>query len=136
MFFVRILGPVIGLLVGSKLNTVYVNFNRNKIILHSILISFSAPQGLTVVDPMWIGCWWLGFLIFGIVLFFPAVALAMFPTDNLEEEEEEAVALNGKDEKGELLKMLVFSSHPLLTLLSGTTCRQWKIHVLQPKQKE
>ncbi|VDO77798.1 unnamed protein product [Heligmosomoides polygyrus] len=40
MFFVKILGPVIGLLVGSKLNEIYYTFDP--------------PQGLTPLDPMWI----------------------------------------------------------------------------------
>ncbi|KAK5975540.1 Solute carrier organic anion transporter family member 1B3, partial [Trichostrongylus colubriformis] len=51
MFFVKVLGPGLGLLIGSKLNEIYYNFNP--------------PQGLTPLDPAWIGCWWLGFLIFG-----------------------------------------------------------------------
>ncbi|CAJ0607251.1 unnamed protein product [Cylicocyclus nassatus] len=73
MFFVRILGPVIGLLVGSKLNEIYYTFDP--------------PQGLTPLDPMWIGCWWLGFLIFGALLFFPSLALFLFPSDKLDKEE-------------------------------------------------
>ncbi|CAI4223272.1 unnamed protein product [Auanema sp. JU1783] len=77
MFFVKILGPVIGLLVGSKLNSIYY--------------TFSPPEGLRPEDPMWIGCWWLGFLIFGCVLFFPSVALFFFPSDDLEEKDEETV---------------------------------------------
>ncbi|KAK6034843.1 organic Anion Transporter Polypeptide family protein [Cooperia oncophora] len=71
MFFVKILGPVIGLLIGSKLNEIYYNFNP--------------PQGLTPLDPMWIGCWWLGFIIFGVFLFFPSLALFLFPSDRLDE---------------------------------------------------
>ncbi|KAK6014852.1 hypothetical protein OSTOST_19755 [Ostertagia ostertagi] len=34
---------------------------------------------------MWIGCWWLGFVIFGVVLFFPSLALFLFPSDRLDE---------------------------------------------------
>uniref|UniRef100_A0A7I4YUP1 Solute carrier organic anion transporter family member n=1 Tax=Haemonchus contortus TaxID=6289 RepID=A0A7I4YUP1_HAECO len=72
MFFVKILGPIVGLLVGSKLNEIYYNFDP--------------PQGLTPLDPMWIGCWWLGFLIFGALLFFPSLVLFLFPSDNLDED--------------------------------------------------
>ncbi|CAB3398325.1 unnamed protein product [Caenorhabditis bovis] len=70
MFFVKILGPVIGLLVGGQLNKLYYDFNP--------------PQGLTPLDPMWIGCWWLGFLIFGGLLFGPSVVLYLFPSDDLD----------------------------------------------------
>ncbi|CAJ0590981.1 unnamed protein product [Cylicocyclus nassatus] len=80
MFFVRILGPVIGLLIGSKLNEIYYTFDP--------------PRGLTPLDPMWIGCWWLGFLIFGGVLFFPSLALFLFPSDNLDEAEFEKAKPN------------------------------------------
>ncbi|KHJ87722.1 organic Anion Transporter Polypeptide family protein [Oesophagostomum dentatum] len=73
MFFVKVLGPVIGLLVGSKLNEIYY--------------TFEPPRGLTPLDPMWIGCWWLGFLIFGTILFFPSLALFLFPSDDLDEDE-------------------------------------------------
>ncbi|KAK6755576.1 hypothetical protein RB195_014132 [Necator americanus] len=88
MFFVKILGPVIGLLVGSKLNEIYYTFDP--------------PQGLTPLDPMWIGCWWLGFLIFGALLFFPSLVLFLFPSDNLDEDAHtdeislEKAKLNGK----------------------------------------
>ncbi|CAJ0950157.1 unnamed protein product, partial [Mesorhabditis belari] len=78
MFFVKILGPIIGLLVGSGLNRVYVNFDP--------------PQGLSPLDPAWIGCWWLGFFIFGILLLFPSIALFLFPSGTLSEEEEAAEA--------------------------------------------
>jgi hypothetical protein len=30
-------------------------------------------------DPRWIGAWWLGFVIFGIVSLFLALPLALFP---------------------------------------------------------
>uniref|UniRef100_A0A0K0CU04 Solute carrier organic anion transporter family member n=1 Tax=Angiostrongylus cantonensis TaxID=6313 RepID=A0A0K0CU04_ANGCA len=73
MFFAKIVGPLIGLLVGSKLNQIYYTFDP--------------PHGLTPLDPMWIGCWWLGFLIFGALLFFPSLALFLFPSDTLDEDD-------------------------------------------------
>ncbi|CAI5453695.1 unnamed protein product [Caenorhabditis angaria] len=87
MFFVKILGPVIGLLVGGQLNKLYYDFNP--------------PQGLTPLDPMWIGCWWLGFLIFGALLFGPSVVLYCFPSDDLD-----ANAPEKLDEKGKPMKRL------------------------------
>ncbi|CAD6199548.1 unnamed protein product [Caenorhabditis auriculariae] len=85
MFFVKILGPVIGLLVGGQLNKIYYDFNP--------------PHGLTPLDPMWIGCWWLGFLIFGALLFGPSLALYFFPSDDLDlgkEGAEEKLLDNGE----------------------------------------
>ncbi|KAK6058012.1 hypothetical protein COOONC_04422 [Cooperia oncophora] len=35
---------------------------------------------------MWIGCWWLGFLIFGALLFFPSLVLFLFPSDKLDDD--------------------------------------------------
>ncbi|PAV61894.1 hypothetical protein WR25_22816 [Diploscapter pachys] len=85
MFFCKILGPVLGLLIGAQLNKVYYNFNP--------------PPGLSPIDPMWIGCWWLGFLVFGALLFFPSLGLALFPSDSFDAgnapEDEELVQQNG-----------------------------------------
>ena len=34
---------------------------------------------ITPRDPRWIGAWWLGFLIFGVISIFPALPLFCFP---------------------------------------------------------
>uniref|UniRef100_A0A7E4ZU18 Solute carrier organic anion transporter family member n=1 Tax=Panagrellus redivivus TaxID=6233 RepID=A0A7E4ZU18_PANRE len=66
MFLVRMLGPVVGLAMGYLSNKYYYKFE--------------VPTGLTHVDPDWIGRWWAGFLLIGIILFFPSLALFCFPT--------------------------------------------------------
>uniref|UniRef100_A0A0N4U147 Solute carrier organic anion transporter family member n=1 Tax=Dracunculus medinensis TaxID=318479 RepID=A0A0N4U147_DRAME len=65
MFFIRILGPVLGLMIGSVTNKYYY--------------SFSAPPGISPRDPMWIGRWWAGFLGIAIIMFGPSLALYFFP---------------------------------------------------------
>ncbi|KAF8386537.1 hypothetical protein PRIPAC_75679, partial [Pristionchus pacificus] len=103
MFFAKVLGPVVGLLIGGQLNKIFYNFNP--------------PQGLTPKDPMWIGCWWLGFLIFGFLLFFPSVALYFFPSDSIsaKKEDVELEKLNGKNgdtsPKKEALKLNLYDKH-------------------------
>ncbi len=34
-------------------------------------------------DPRWIGAWWLGFVVFGPVIFVPALMLFFFPSKTL-----------------------------------------------------
>ncbi|VDK43208.1 unnamed protein product [Anisakis simplex] len=64
--FIRILGPIAGLLIGSFCNKLYY--------------TLKPPPGLTASDPTWIGAWWLGFLIVGISFTVPSFALFFFPT--------------------------------------------------------
>ena len=66
MFLVRMMGPVIGFGMGTYFNKYYYKFDP--------------PVGLTQVDPEWIGRWWAGFLIIGVILFLPSLALFFFPT--------------------------------------------------------
>lgn len=63
--FIRILGPICGFLIGSACNRIYYTFT-------------SPPPGLTAKDPTWIGAWWLGFLIIGIITIFPSLILFFF----------------------------------------------------------
>uniref|UniRef100_A0AC35THQ7 Solute carrier organic anion transporter family member n=1 Tax=Rhabditophanes sp. KR3021 TaxID=114890 RepID=A0AC35THQ7_9BILA len=63
--FIRILGPICGFVLGSMMNKIYYT-------------SF-VPTGLTPKDPTWIGRWWLGFLLIGIVTLIPSLALFFFP---------------------------------------------------------
>uniref|UniRef100_A0A9J2PMC3 Solute carrier organic anion transporter family member n=1 Tax=Ascaris lumbricoides TaxID=6252 RepID=A0A9J2PMC3_ASCLU len=65
MFFIRILGPVLGFMIGGITNRYYY--------------SFEVPPGLSPRDPMWIGRWWAGFLGISIVMFGPSLALYLFP---------------------------------------------------------
>jgi hypothetical protein len=44
---------------------------------------FLQPKGfnLTANDPRWIGAWWLGFVIFGILIFILSILLLGFPRE-------------------------------------------------------
>ncbi|KAL3986408.1 sodium-independent organic anion transporter family protein [Acanthocheilonema viteae] len=66
MFFIRILGPFLGFLIGSIVNNYYY--------------SFYMPVGLTPRDPSWIGRWWAGFLGIGIIMLCPSLILFLYPT--------------------------------------------------------
>ncbi|KAL3097073.1 hypothetical protein niasHS_002789 [Heterodera schachtii] len=65
MFCIRIMGPMLGFLLGSF-------FNKNYYTLGKV------PYGMTPRDPMWIGRWWAGFLLIGSVLLLPSLALFFF----------------------------------------------------------
>jgi hypothetical protein len=76
MFFIRLLGPALGMLMGSLFNKFYYTFDP--------------PRGLTPKDPLWIGCWWAGFLAIGVVLFGPSLGLFCFkaPSPSRPEDDE------------------------------------------------
>ncbi|EJD74004.1 sodium-independent organic anion transporter [Loa loa] len=89
MFFIRILGPFLGFLIGSIVNNYYY--------------SFDVPAGLTSRDPSWIGRWWAGFLGIGIAMLCPSLALYLYPTcinynPNDMEKEHYSVAKNNLDD--------------------------------------
>uniref|UniRef100_A0A915ECQ6 Solute carrier organic anion transporter family member n=1 Tax=Ditylenchus dipsaci TaxID=166011 RepID=A0A915ECQ6_9BILA len=89
MFFIRIMGPVVGFMMGSFFNKFYY--------------TGEAPRGITPRDPMWIGMWWGGFLVIGLVLFGPSLALFCFkaPQPEPEDDAEDSCLENGsvEDEK-------------------------------------
>uniref|UniRef100_A0A0N5AH05 Kazal-like domain-containing protein n=1 Tax=Syphacia muris TaxID=451379 RepID=A0A0N5AH05_9BILA len=64
MFFIRIFGPVLGLFIGSVTNQYYYRTD--------------VPYGLTSQDPLWIGRWWLGFLVMGGSLMVASGSLIIF----------------------------------------------------------
>ena len=70
MIICATLGPIFGLILSSKTASLYVDFDR----IDSSLIP-DIPQN----DPRWIGAWWLGFLIGGIVLFLVSLPMFFFP---------------------------------------------------------
>jgi len=55
MFSIRILGPLTGMMMGAWFNKAYYSLGE-------------VPRGLSPNDPMWIGRWWGGFLIIGLIL--------------------------------------------------------------------
>uniref|UniRef100_A0A915JN74 Solute carrier organic anion transporter family member n=1 Tax=Romanomermis culicivorax TaxID=13658 RepID=A0A915JN74_ROMCU len=65
VFFIRIMGPVLGFMIGGWSNKLY--------------ITLSPPRGASPSDPSWIGAWWLGFLIVSGCLFVPSLILFCFP---------------------------------------------------------
>ena len=46
------------------------------------ILCFIQPSGLNLTpkDPRWIGAWWLGFLVFGLLFFLLAITISGFPS--------------------------------------------------------
>lgn len=65
---IQFIAPGIGFIIGGKLLSIYVDINQ--------------PDGfnLTPQDPRWIGAWWLGFLIFGILIVLFSFIMLGFPS--------------------------------------------------------
>ncbi|CAL4059519.1 unnamed protein product [Meganyctiphanes norvegica] len=62
---VRILGPLIGFVTAGRLLRIYVNPSQS--------------YGITPKDPRWIGAWWIGPLIFSVLMFLMSFLLLLFP---------------------------------------------------------
>uniref|UniRef100_A0A0N5BGB6 Solute carrier organic anion transporter family member n=1 Tax=Strongyloides papillosus TaxID=174720 RepID=A0A0N5BGB6_STREA len=104
--FIRILGPISGFLIGSACNRIYYTFS-------------APPPGLTAKDPTWIGAWWLGFLIIGIVAIFPSLILFFFPSgknSKFAEVSETDEEVDGKQKKTR--ELTLFDKHKVEKTLS------------------
>ncbi|XP_028408691.1 solute carrier organic anion transporter family member 4A1-like [Dendronephthya gigantea] len=62
------IGPGIGILLGGQFLSVYVDIKQ--------------PDGLNLTpkDHRWIGAWWLGFLVFGLLFWLLAIIISGFPS--------------------------------------------------------
>ena len=63
------LGPVCGFALGAVMLQIYVDFTTVD----------PTSLGLTTADPRWVGAWWFGFVIGGILLAIVAIPLFAFP---------------------------------------------------------
>lgn len=63
---VRVLGPVLGFLLGSICTSIPVDFPFK-------------TSDLTPSDPNWIGAWWLGLFLVGLLLFLTSFPMVIFP---------------------------------------------------------
>ncbi|PIO69626.1 hypothetical protein TELCIR_08545 [Teladorsagia circumcincta] len=85
MFFVKILGPVVGLLVGSKLNEIYYTFDlRDCVIIRQPWVQITDPWSDGGLG--WPGRRTAQYSVLGALLFFPSLVLFLFPSDNLDED--------------------------------------------------
>ncbi|XP_071956000.1 solute carrier organic anion transporter family member 4A1-like [Antedon mediterranea] len=66
-----IIGPSIGYLIGGYTLGFYTDFNRN------------SDEDLEIEpgDPAWVGAWWIGFLLGGVLAFLAALPLSGFPRE-------------------------------------------------------
>ncbi|XP_019868360.1 solute carrier organic anion transporter family member 74D [Aethina tumida] len=64
-YFIRMLGPAIGYGLASVCLKLY--------------ISPTLTPTINNQDPRWLGAWWLGWIILGVLLFFFSTLLALFP---------------------------------------------------------
>lgn len=63
-------GPVVGYLVGAAFLQVYVDGFR-----------FASKLKINPSDSNWVGAWYVGFIIFGILIFFTSFFFFCFPKE-------------------------------------------------------
>ncbi|KAJ8020704.1 Solute carrier organic anion transporter family member 4A1 [Holothuria leucospilota] len=59
--------PAIGYIVGGLLLSIYTDLRK------------AGEQGIDPANPLWVGCWWLGFILTGTVAFFVSIPLLAYP---------------------------------------------------------
>jgi hypothetical protein len=71
MYSMLAFGPVVGYLVGAGMLQIYVDHFRYSI----------KDLNLNPDDSQWIGAWFLGFIIFGVLIFITAFPFLLFPRE-------------------------------------------------------
>ncbi|GFT65176.1 solute carrier organic anion transporter family member 3A1 [Nephila pilipes] len=64
-FALRLLGPMVGFFMSSF----FLSFYENPFV----------DPGFEKEDPRWIGCWWLGFVVQGVLLLIFTIPISLFP---------------------------------------------------------
>lgn len=82
---IRLIGPASGFMLSSFCLRMYENpFSKENCILcykSNFLLIFTSTvnPGFSKGDPRWIGAWWLGFVIVGILLFIVSLPMLFYP---------------------------------------------------------
>ena len=62
------MGPAIGYLLGGSLLQIYVDLSTDNL-----------DPNLNPNHPLWVGAWWIGFLLAGVMAFACAVFIGSYP---------------------------------------------------------
>ena len=65
--YARLLGPALGYVTGAQ-------------VLRRYVYPGEKPDGLTPLDPRWVGAWWLGCVVISSLLFVVSPLIAFFPS--------------------------------------------------------
>lgn len=66
-FFMRLLGPAVGYALASVCLKMYISPDLTPVIDNK--------------DPRWLGAWWLGWMIFAVILFMFSITTTMLPKE-------------------------------------------------------
>ncbi|OCT89765.1 solute carrier organic anion transporter family member 3A1 [Xenopus laevis] len=69
LFTMLVFGPACGFILGSFCTKIYVD----------AFLTDTSKLDITPEDPRWIGAWWAGFLLCGVLLFFSSLPMFGFP---------------------------------------------------------
>ncbi|GMT03456.1 hypothetical protein PENTCL1PPCAC_25630, partial [Pristionchus entomophagus] len=102
-------GPAFGFALSATFNQFYAtlgegaSFHKETMRNHNTeflkTINFQAPTGLVPSDEAWIGAWWLGFVVCGVLYLLAAAPFFFFPRTYIEEEGMELQALKQRGER-------------------------------------
>ncbi|KAE8635702.1 hypothetical protein XENTR_v10002710 [Xenopus tropicalis] len=121
-----VVGPAIGYLVGGQLLNIYIDIDKGQSV------------NITETDPRWLGAWWIGFLICGLVTWLLIAPFSCFPkhlpgTEKMQSERISQAHNNGSESivesknlgksfKDFPLALLLLVKNPVLISLTFASC--------------
>ncbi|OCT98558.1 solute carrier organic anion transporter family member 4C1-like [Xenopus laevis] len=121
-----VVGPAVGYLVGGQLLNIYIDFDKGQSV------------NLTPTDPRWLGAWWIGFLVCGLVTWMLIAPFSCFPkhlpgTERIQSERISQAHNNGSESivesknlgkscKDFPLALLLLVKNPVLITLTFASC--------------
>lgn len=126
-----IVGPALGYVLGSQLLLLYTDFvSVDPLTWVAYFLSsqmfnsmFTSRLGLTPESKVWVGAWWIGFLIFSFVCFLVAIPLIAYPKTlpGSEKLHKISEAHNGDKQKSQAFTKLNEIPKAFLSLLRNPT---------------
>ena len=78
--------------VGFPISVLFAGASLN------MYVTLDPPEGMTPGRPEWVGAWWLGFLVPGVVVFVVSFIVMLFPTQMPAAKVRNFILMNGSGE--------------------------------------
>ena len=114
----RLVGPTLGYLLGAACLSAYQRPGQT-------------PEGLDEDHPGWIGAWWLGFVVVGVLSLIVGPFFTLFPRRlNVKNTDAEIIEQKMKEEKEEKITFKIFFTDLYLVAKRLITNKVWLLNIL------
>ncbi|KAJ8308424.1 hypothetical protein KUTeg_013298 [Tegillarca granosa] len=119
IYAITALGVAAGFIGGGQLLNIWVDFDKVDTTLVLYVLNFRIYDTLTpLLDPRWVGAWWLGFVITAVLFFLVAIPILGYPKNlpgtakireaRITDEQRERKAAKANDKRPIIQKFLDF----------------------------